>query len=139
MLRFRESNGAVAAQRGFPTAFGKEAPTKCGHTTGTSCLTVLATSVKTRAPEGDQSMKLRWIQILWLSFALHANQTGILPDRYSAHNSAKHSAEMFEIWKMYVPNIVPRNSSRKKFVKHFSVTSTEAFKNTKFYSQCCLN
>jgi hypothetical protein len=40
----------------------------------------LAAFVKEKAPRDDQSLKLRWIQFVWLSFAVHANQSGMLPN-----------------------------------------------------------
>jgi hypothetical protein len=41
----------------------------------------LAASVKEKALGDDQSLKLGWIYFVLLSFAVHPNQPGILPDK----------------------------------------------------------
>jgi hypothetical protein len=40
----------------------------------------LAAFVKEKTLGDDQSLKLRWIQFMQLSFAVHRNQLGMLPD-----------------------------------------------------------
>jgi hypothetical protein len=56
--------------------FGREPPKKCRFTSGRNCLIRLAAFVKDKAMGDDQSLKLRWIQFMWLSFAVHTNQPG---------------------------------------------------------------
>jgi hypothetical protein len=40
----------------------------------------MAAFLKAKTPGDDQSLKIRWIQFMRLSFAVHANQPGMLPD-----------------------------------------------------------
>jgi hypothetical protein len=53
---------------------------KCRFTGGINCLIRLAAFVKEKALGDDQSLKLRWIQFVRLSFAVHVNQPCVLTD-----------------------------------------------------------
>jgi hypothetical protein len=57
----------------------------------------MGTFVKGRAAEDEQSLKLRWIQFVWLSFTAHVNQAGVMPDKNATHNTAHKYAHGFEI------------------------------------------
>jgi hypothetical protein len=71
---------------------------KCRFTSDINCFIRLAAFVKEKAPGDDQSMKLRWIQFVRLSFAVYANQLGTcLVTKQATHNNAQNSAETFEI------------------------------------------
>jgi hypothetical protein len=73
----------VTVQRRFRTVFGREPPTKMSvykwyklfDQTGCICK-----GEKGKAPRDDQSLNLRWIQFVQLSFAVHTNQPGMVPD-----------------------------------------------------------
>jgi hypothetical protein len=80
MLWFHEFRSVVIVQRRFRTVFGRDPSTKMLITGGINCSIRLAAFVEENAPGDDQSLKLKWIQFMWLSFAVHTNQPGMLPN-----------------------------------------------------------
>jgi hypothetical protein len=94
MLWFHKCRSAVTVQRRFCMVFGREMPTKM-----LICKLIrLAAFVKEKALGDAQSLKLMWMQFVWLSFTVHTNQSGmLLKIKHTPHSGAENSAETFEI------------------------------------------